>query len=243
MNISSYSYIPQNVFAYWMSSAMARNFAKEKLSDFAISRDGMHTCGNDKFIRRWYEVEINRSCFNATDSIYAIYTGKKWFPYNKGGQYRKWYGNNEFIVDWYMDGKAIKNDVDPNTKTIKSHGYNGTYAFSEGITWTIITSGSFSGRYASKGYLFDAAGGKIFLKENAKFDYFDLIGFLNSFVAQKYLDFVSPFKYLTGDILKLPVLFSKNSNVEKIAKENIVIEKKDWDSFETSWDFKKHSLI
>ena len=243
MNISSYSYIPQNVFAYWMSSAMASNFAKEKLSDFAISRDGMHTCGNDKFIRRWYEVDINHSCFNATDSIYAIYTGKKWFPYNKGGQYRKWYGNNEFVVDWYMDGKAIKNDIDPITKTVKSHGYNGTYAFSEGITWTIITSGSFSGRYTSKGYLFDAAGGKIFLKEGTEFDYFDLIGFLNSFVAQKYLDFVSPFKYLTGDILKLPVLLDKNSCVENLAKKNIDIEKMDWDSFETSYDFKRHPMI
>lgn len=243
MNISSYSYIPQNVIAYWMSSAMAQNFSKEKLSDFAISRDGMHTCGNDKYIRRWYEVDFNRSCFNATDAIFAVYTGKKWFPYNKGGQYRKWYGNNEFIVDWYMDGKAIKNDIDPITKTIKSHGYNGIYAFSEGITWTIITSGSFSGRYTNKGYLFDAAGGKIFLKDDTKFDYFDLIAFLNSSVAQKYLDFVSPFKYLTGDILKLPVLFDKNQTIEKIANENVDIEKMDWDSFETSWDFKMHPLI
>lgn len=243
MNLSSYNYIPQNIIAYWISGKMAENFSNEKLSFYATSRDGMHTCNNDKFIRLWFEVNFNRCCFDATDSIYAVSTGKKWFPYNKGGLFRKWYGNNEFVVNWYLDGKEIKNDLDPNTKTIKSHGYNGIYSFSSGITWTIITSGSFSGRYTECGYLFDAAGGKIFLQESSKFNYYDLIAFLNSVVAQEYLDFVSPFKYLTGDIVKLPVLFDKNKNVEEIAESNVQIGKQDWDSFETSWDFKKHPLI
>lgn len=99
-----------------------------------VNREGMATADNDRFLRMWYEVDINNAYFNATDLLNAFYTGKKWFPYNKGGEYRKWYGNNDYLVNWYLDGKEIKSNIDSLTKRVRSHNYNGEYSFQEGLT-------------------------------------------------------------------------------------------------------------
>lgn len=202
----------------------------------------MATADNDKFLRLWNEIETENACFDATDSINAVYTGKKWFPYNKGGDFRRWYGNNNYLVNWYLDGKDIKNNVDEKTGRIRSHNYNGEFAFQEGLTWTSLSSSIFSLRYCQRGFLFDSKGAKGFPIDNANIYY--IAGLLNSVVAQHYLNFISPtIDYKVGDIIEIPFLRQNLEKVDSKVKDNIELSKQDWDSFETSWDFKKHPLI
>lgn len=115
----------------------------------------MATSDNDRFLRFWFEISNCNICYNDTDFIYALYTGKKWFPYNKGGNFRRWYGNNEYLVNWYKDGREIKNNIDEKTGRIRSHNYNGEFGFAEGITWTVVSTGTFAARFSKNGFLFD----------------------------------------------------------------------------------------
>ncbi len=202
----------------------------------------MATADNDKFLRLWSEVAFTKIYFCATDYINALYTGYKWFPYNKGGVFRKWYGNNEYIVNWQNDGFDIKNNKDEKSKKIRSHNYNGKYGFLEGITWSSLSTGSFSLRYSPKGFLFDSKGAKGF--PNNSNEIWFIMGLLNSQVAKHYLSFIAPtIDYKVGDIIQIPFIKNKENKVNEYVKKNIQVVKKDWDSFETSWDFKKHPLI
>lgn len=242
MNLNTYTSIPTNIFAYWVSQNTITNFSKQRINDKMVSREGMATADNDRFLRLWFEIDANNSYYDSTDSINAFYTGKKWFPYNKGGDFRRWYGNNEYLVNWLSDGKEIKNNIDPKTKRIRSHNYNGEFAFQEGLTWTSLSSSFFSIRYSKRGFLFDSKGAKGFPFD--KKDTFYLIGLLNSIVSQHYLDFIAPtVDYKVGDIIEIPYIEKKSSQIKELSKENIDISKQDWDAFETSWDFKKHPLI
>lgn len=220
------------------------NFLKDKVSNHFITREGMVTSDNDLYLRLWHEVCKSRICFNATDCIFAVYTGMKWFPYNKGGDFRRWYGNNEYVVNWYLDGKEIKSSIDEKTNRIRSHNYNDSFAFLEGITWSKISSGMFSARLSEKGFMFDTAGTKMFLIENDKTGYLYPVAFINSKVAQYYLTAISPtLNNKPGDILHLPFLTLEKDRVDMLSEKSIDISKADWDSFETSWNFKKHPLI
>ncbi len=243
MNLSSYNSIPSNIIGYWLSKKTIENFQLGKIGDDFIARTGMATADNDTFLRLWYEVNLNNVCFTATDSIYSVYTGKKWFPYNKGGDFRRWYGNNEYLINWYLDGKEVKNNIDPKTKRIRSHNYNDRFGFIEGITWTEISSGNYSARISEKGFLFDSAGAKMFSNDE-NIDYSFCLAYINSIVAQHYLDIIAPtLHYKPGDLLLLPYQVEDKENIEMFGKNNIELSRQDWDSFETSWDFKKHPLI
>ena len=201
----------------------------------------MATANNDLFLRFWFEVDKQKECFNATDIINSVYTGKRWFAYNKGGDFRRWYGNNDYVVDWELDGKRVKNNIDPKTKRIRSHNYNGEFSFQEGITWTELSTGLYSARYSTKGFLFDSAGAKAFFEDEIYFK--SILGLLNSKVAQFYFDLVAPtLHYKPGDIDKIPLVFEPQNKYDFIVEENINLSMNDWDSFETSWDFKKHPL-
>lgn len=207
-----------------------------------ITREGMATADNDRFLRFWHEVNVCNACYNATDSINAVYTGKKWFPYNKGGEYRKWYGNNDYLVNWYLDGKDIKNNIDPKTNRLRSHNFNGEYAFREGLTWSALSSADFSLRYVKNGFLFDSKGAKGFPHDNK--DTWYIAGLLNSIVAKHYLSYLAPtIDYKVGDIIQIPFIKNSEEDVNSLSSENVYLSKADWDSFETSWDFKKHPLI
>lgn len=244
MNISSYNSIPNGIFAYWLSLNAIRNFSREYIGDHFISREGMVTSDNDLFLRYWFEIDLGKACFNATDSIYAVYTGKKWFPYNKGGNYRRWYGNNEYLINWYLDGKEIKTNIDPKTNKIRSHNYNDSYGFLEGITWSKISTGQFSARFCESGFLFDTAGTKMFRKEKDDVGYLYCLSYINSKVSQFYLNTISPtLNNKPGDILLLPLLVAEKEKIEARCRQNLDLAKIDWNVFEISWDFKKHPLI
>ena len=169
---------------------------------------------------------------------------KKWFPYTKGGNYRKWYGNNDYMVNWENDGLEIRNNIDTATGRIRSHNYNGEYALKEGFTWTAISTSVTSFRYVEGGFLFDSAGsmGFAYSRENLKY----ILANLNSKIAEEAFRFISPtIKFMPGQVASIPCVVdcTKRDKVTNIVDELIAFSKKDWDSFETSWDFTTHPLV
>ena len=201
----------------------------------------MATANNDLFLRLWYEVNETKIGWGKKNITEALDSRMKWFPYNKGGDYRKWYGNNDYLVNWSNDGYEIKNNVDLRTGRTRSHNYNGDFAFRKGITWSALSVSKISVRYVNNGFLFDSKGARGFA--NDENSYFSL-GLINSIVGQSYLSFIAPtVDFKVGDIIQIPLVLIDKEDVVSKVQENISISKTDWDSFETSWDFQTHPLL
>ena len=240
---SNLSKIPGSPIAYWLSKNVFSSFEMEKISKYISPRIGLVTGDTERFLRLWFEVNNEKIFWSCTNNTEAKESGAKWFPYQKGGAYRKWYGNNEYIINWENDGWECKNDNYSGTR-VKSHNYNGEYAFKKAITWTKISSGSFACRYVPNGFMFDDAGPICTVSEN---NLHYSLAILNSKVGEFYLSILSPtMNFLPGHINAIPIDMDLIRNNEYcIALENaaINISKIDWDSFETSWDFKEHPLV
>lgn len=200
------------------------------LSSVLTTREGMTTGSNDLFLRLWYEIDTSKK-------------GIKWFPYNKGGEFRRWYGNDEYLVNWENNGSAIRNFKDEKTGRVRSHNYNGEYGFREGLTWSAFSSRGATFRYSSDEFLFDSKGSKGFTSES-RLKY--ILGFLNSSVGDKYLAYFAGAKdKKPGHIIALPYRDSSEyrDEIVNLVDETIGISKSDWDSFEVSWDFEEHPLV
>lgn len=238
-----FSKIPGSPVVYWVSENIIKTFdANPSLEDILTTREGMATANNDLFLRLWHEVNNKRINFHCSSLEDALASKCRWFPYSKGGVYRKWYGNNEFIVNWENDGYEIKNNIDPLTGRIRSHNYNGEYIFRNGITWSALSSGNISVRYSTLGFLFDSKGAKGFSTKLENL--FFALCLINSIVGLTYLNFLSPtIDFKVGDVIQIPCKIESLKQVHYFAQNNIDISKSDWDSFETSWDFKTHPLI
>lgn len=209
--------------------------------DIAEPKQGLATADNNRFLRLWFEVSSEKTYFTATDSIQAFYTGAKWFPYNKGGEYRKWYGNNDYVVNWEKDGFEIKNILGKNGK-IASRAQNIKFYFREAITWSKVSTGGIAFRYKPKGHIFDVAGTSVFDDDSEELMY--LLGLNNSNTINHILQATSPtINYEVGQISNIPVKKNDNREILNIVRENVDVSKKEWDEFEVSWDFKKHPLI
>lgn len=235
--------VPGIPFAYTMSEKMLKAYEDGVLGDYFVTREGMATAGNDIFLRMWYEVRLSDIGFDYPNAKTAETSEKKWFPYNKGGDYRKWYGNNDYVVDWEGDGCRIRNNVDKKTGRVRSHNYNGEYAFKKGLTWSSISAGDISIRWSEQGFLFDSKGAKGFA--NDEDEMLAILSYLNSSVAMSYLKVISPtMDFKVGDIIQLPLKdgLLSNKELQSLARENIGIMRKIWDFSETSWDFKGFSL-
>lgn len=238
--VDEFAKLPEKVFAYWASKQIRGIYNEsKKLKNYAEARQGLATSDNNRFLRYWYEVEFSKIGFSITSRESAIESRLKWFPYNKGGQFRKWYGNNEYIINWENDGLEIRNLKDDNGKQ-KSRPQNLQYMFRESITWSKIAQNKFSVRYQPQGFLFDVSGCSIFTdKETNK----KLIALLNTNVIKVLIDGISPtVNYEVGTIENLPVYNLAQYNHDYHEK-CIEISRKDWDSYETSWDFCKHPLL
>ena len=237
----TFSIIPGCPFVYWISENARNNFKRFKeLRAYAEPKQGLATGDNDKFTRFWHEVSIFNIGFSLTYDE-SLSSSQKWFPYNKGGNFRKWYGMNEFVVDWANDGKNLKN-YSENGKQ-KSVLRNTKYYFKEGVTWSLFGFDNFGVRYKTKGFIFDVSGSSIFPEKDAMLY---ILSYLASNVAFFYLSTLAPtVNFQVGNIGDLPLKIDSDStpHIESLAKENIHISKSDWDSFETSWDFKKHPLV
>ena len=245
---SEFDNIENSPVAYWVPKRLFEIFRKEKqIGDYGDARVGMQTGENDKFIRLWHEIDYTKLCINAPNSELAQKSKAKWFPYNKGGEARKWYGNNDWVVDWYNDGQNIKKDklyklsigqcLPSNSKP-----KNMQYYFRESITWSKVASGMIAFRYKKPGHIFDIAGASIFTS-NELIKYMQ--GYCNSVVATFIAYVLSPtINYEAGTVSKFPLVVDYNykSEVDRLVSENIEISEADDNSYETSWGFMRHPL-
>jgi type II restriction/modification system DNA methylase subunit YeeA len=230
--------IPGSPIAYWVSEEVRISFKiGETFSRYAEPRLGMATGNNDMYVRNWFEVLNNKIGLGLTRDL-AKQSNLKWFPYNKGGDYRKWFGNNEYIVNWENDGYELQNTLHPSGSRIWAHNFNLNYIFKPAITWTFVSSSCFGVRQSPQGFLFDVAGSSAFPDES---EMQTLMGLLGSKVAFLLLKALNPtLNFQAGNLSDLPVVSLNHST--KIRTMSIVnnlvdICKSDWDSYETSWDF------
>lgn len=237
---SNFNKIPGTTIAYWISKNMLRAYeAGKNIGEIAFPKTGMTTGDNNRFLRMWFEININNAKFDVESAKEAQCSEKKWFPYCKGGGFRRWYGYNEYLVNWFNNGYEIKNNIKANGLKAASVRSENMY-FKPLITWSAVTSGLFSCRYCFGGALFDSGGSSISVPQNAYY----LLSVLNGKIGQYVLDISNAtINYQPGDIAGIPIIFEKVEQVESNAQLNIQISKTDWDSFETSWDFKKNPLV
>ena len=232
--------IPGAPVAYWVSEKVGDIF----INTTALGKTGQTTKGlitgdNNRFMRLWWEIQRFDIRFDVRNNDEAKASGAKWFPCNKGGDYRKWYGNQEYIINWKDDGKEILKDAEKDKR--HSQDYYTRLKFKPSISWSSISSNKPSFRYRNN-ELIDHAG-MAFVPDEEEKIYYDL-GFMNSIVSEKMLQILSPtINYNAGEIGSLPIDFNDNNESNDRLKIAISISKEDWDSFETSWDFKKHPLI
>ena len=222
--------IPGTPIAYWCSDKMLSIFKNNNSVDFyAPLRQGLITGDNERFLRLWFEVNSNK-------------INIKWFNHNKGGEFRRWYGNREYVINWENDGYEIKNFKNSKGK-LASRPQNLEFNFKNAISWSMINSGNFSARFYDESFTFNVAGLSCFPKE----EYMSyILGLFNTKIVSKITKILNPTINMNiGDIAKIPIIFDykQQNKINFLVEENIELSKEDWDSFETSWDFKGHPLI
>ena len=243
-NQNNFKEIPESPIAYWASDNLINDFITgDKLVNLIDPKVGLQTGDNNQFLRLWWETDFDQIKFDTKSVVESKNSGYKWVPYNKGGKRRQWYGNYDYIVNWENDGKEIRNFTDSNGK-LRSRPQNTNYYFKEAITWPLITSGGFSIRYRSPGSVHDVSGMSAFSIDTEKLLY--ILGILSTNIADYIFKILNPTINLqVGDFNNFPVVINheyKNEVIE-LVKQSIEISKYDWDSFETSWDFKMNPLI
>ena len=235
VNSDNFSKIPGSPIAYWVSEKMYVVYGVGiPLGTIAAPRKGNSTSDNNRFLRRWFEVEKGKMNLNNTEIDIEDSKKRRWYPYNKGGGYRKWYGYNEYLIDWYNDAYAIR-----QIKSAVIANYQ--YFMKPGLTWSTLSSKSFGIRWFDEGYIFDNGGCCIFnLGELRPY----IIGLLNSKIFTYIFAQLHPdLNFQSGEVAKFPVIDSDVKRVRELSKDNVVLSKSEYDSFETSWDFVKHPFI
>lgn len=234
---TNFSKIPGSPIAYWVSDNFIRAYQSKFIIDYGVAHSGLQTGDNNRFLKFWQEVDYNTIAFRMKNKQEYLSSKRKWTPQIKGGEYRKWYGNFDYVVNWENDGAEIKKCGGCRLNAMG----NDELFFKEGITWSHTTSSVFGARYLPEGCLFNVEAPTLFAAKDKELY---LLAFLNSCVAQLYLNAVnSTIHYLVGNISSLPVIYSENDGVKKIVKESIGTSRTDWDSYETSWDFKRNPLV
>jgi len=236
--------IPGVPLAYWVSPTFRQIFENPPLSQHFQTRLGLSTANNDRFLRNWHEVAIQNVGFSVTNRKDAQESQLKWFPYEKGGAFRKWYGNHDFLVNWQNDGDEIRN-FGKEEGRIRSHNYNLDFIFKEGITWSDVTSGTNAFRYMPHGFLFDGRGSSGFVDDRTLLK--RIFGFLNSKVSTYAISAINPTVAINvGEIAKLPFP-ELTQDAETQTDQNVYLlvdaHRKNWDNYETSWDFTSLPLL
>ena len=234
-SVEDFKKIPGEPVAYWITKPLLKAFAGKLLGDYAETKQGFATGDNNIFLRLWFEVEKEKVAIPLMHRQEAIISKYTWFPCNKGGSFRKWYGNNSYVAKWKDDGKEMRAF---SGSVIR----NSEYYFKEGITWSSLAN-QLSLRYSPDGFLFESKGSMCYSKENTEIKY--LLGLLNSKVTANALSVLSPtLDFHEGPMAKVPVVISSNvDRVIVITNENIEVTATEWDSYETSWDFKIHPFV
>jgi hypothetical protein len=226
--------IPGSPWVYWITPGLRKVFETfPKLAEIAQPRQGLATGDNFRFLRYWWEVGTNRIGFGCTSAEEALKTGKRWFPYMKGGGFRRWYGNQEYAVNWERDGEEIKNFADPVTGKTYSRPQNTDYYFRRGVTWSSVTSGRFSSRISPGGFIFDSKGPSAFPPNISH-----VLGLLNSTYASYCLSLINPtISFPEGDVARMPVPEYASETLSELVEKAVAITKADSEEDETTWDF------
>jgi hypothetical protein len=232
-SICNYENIPGSPIAYWISDSFIKAFEGKLLGHYAYTKQGFATGNNELFLRLWTEVASSSAAIG--NKLNTIDDSFKWYPCNKGGSYRKWYGNNSYLANWQFDGKAMK---EYEGSVIR----NPQFYFKEGITWSSLAN-QLSLRYTPRGYVFESKGSMCFSKGEISLWY--ILGLLNCKITSMALGILSPtLDFHEGPMAKVPVVNSDNEGeIIGLVKDNVRISKNEWDSYEISWDFKRHPLI
>ncbi|MEK3976202.1 BREX-1 system adenine-specific DNA-methyltransferase PglX [Psychrobacillus sp. FSL K6-1267] len=232
-----FTWIPSTPIAYWLSDRFFEIYHNAKLlSDISELKQGIATADNDRFLRYWFEPNFQLIKLNSATMQDAKESSKKWFPYNKGGAYRKWYGNFDYVINWEDDGtelKTFKNSVVRNPQ----------YQFKKSVTWSLTNSAYFGARLRPEGSLFDTNGMSLFISDS-KENY--ILSFLCSKISTELMKVSNPtLASQVGDVGRMPIIYSKEYEpiINKLVEENIEISKRDWDCSEISWDFKVHPFL
>ena len=241
---TNFSKIPGSPIAYWMNqnwfSIFMRSICLEKEADVL---NGLFTCDNNRFLKLWFEVNKNCIFWECKSMKESCKSNLKWYPYNKGGNFRKWYGNREYLVNFQFGGDEVSAFRIKKGQSASMPGKD--KYFHEGYTYSDVTSGAFSARYIEGGFIFDLAGSMIFPK--TKDHQYDMLGFLNSKVANEILKVINPTIHCQAGNLRvmpiLPIEYENKKQVILLTQKNIKVSKSDWDSFEPSWDFTVHPLV
>ncbi len=239
---SSFNSIPGKPFAYWVSDDFVKDFLLgTRMADLCETRKGLATSDNNRFLRLWFEVERPRIGFNIASNSATIDNGKRWYPINKGGEFHRWYGNRSYVINWENDGFEIRNFKDEKGKLL-SRPQNTQYNFLQALTWSKITTSTFSARFCEGGFLFDDAAAICHHRDKTVL--MRALGFLNSKCCQYILAVLNPtINIQIGDIGNLPVIEIGNPEIEVLVQRCIDLCKTDWDAFEISWDFKQHPFL
>jgi type II restriction/modification system DNA methylase subunit YeeA len=242
-NQNDFEKIPGSPIGYWISAKILKVFEYKPLHKIAVPRAGMITGNNSIFLRLWQEVSFNKFSSNCTTINESVISKRKWFPYQKGGSFHKWFGNNEYVVNYENNGWLLKNTKDLKGK-VPAHAFNEEYIFKANVNWSALTAGKFSTRITKFGSLFDAAGSAAFPidVENV----YCISALLNSKLTNFILGIINPtlnFQAWQIGNLTLSDSVIHNSIVINKAKENYHYSRLDWDSHETSWDYQQNELI
>ena len=244
VSTDNFSQIPGSPVAYWVSEAVRKDFSETTLNDLCPPKVGLYTADNDRFLRFFWEVDFHKIYFfgKSREDLKKL-GNKKWVPMTKGGNFRKWYGNNEYVLNFANDGEELKywlehNPKDPKTKSYSRCIRNYDMYLQTGYSFNDVSSGQTSFRYQPNGYIPNARGP--FVYSTSK----ELLGYLNSNVCRMFLNIVAPtLTYNVGDVCKIPCKNIEDITIAERVDSNIEDAKEDWDSFETSWNFNEHPLI
>ena len=235
-SIDSFGGVPRYIMAYQATPHTLQAFASgEPLRTVAEAFTGLQTGDNPRFIRFWYEVGIGQIRFGCDSRMSARDSGARWFPYVKGSNFRKWYGNNICVLDWLLDGQAIRQHPSATVR-------NGEYYFRAGLAYNNIAN-SFSVRAVDEGFICDQKNSMFFASTNEHL--LLALGLLNSPVVEPFLEILSPKDFNPGSlkIVPLPAGALKGESVDKVVSSLISLARTDWDNFEISWDFRDHPLL
>ncbi len=234
---SKFLSIPSTAFAYWISDGFMNAFKNKRIKDYYEMESGIVTGNNEKYLRYWYEVNDNLICKNNLETEVITSSGLKWFKCNKGGGYKRWYGNMEYVVNLYHNAKNIRENISPDIYRLRNIDNYSRKA----ITWPLIGDKKFSAKFLPNEVINNKAANALYLNDEQQLH---VMGYMNSKVFNEIINMINPtVSYPIVDIEKIPVIPINNENIIKKVKENIKISKEDWDSFETSWDFTKHPLL
>lgn len=234
---SNFSKIPGSPIAYWVSEVFYNTYSFPPVGNTIIPRHGLATSDNNRFLKLWFEIPINHgSLYKKCDFK------KKWFPMNKGGAYRKWYGNLDWVINYEHDGKEIKDYAIKLYKCSSRTIQNTQFYFKEAITWSALTSGNLSFRWSDVGAIFGSGAHCAFANDSETLLYG--LALLNGKISSAYLEIISPtLNTNVDDIRATPYIEQKKADVIARVRDCIDISKRDWDTYETSWDFKQHTLV